>query len=278
MKHRMTHYLLLMLGVVWGVGCTRPTDEVYLSKVVDLKGESKQTWELKYDDKGRLVQYGNTPIHYGSEKITVGKMDWNFKGGGMYHADFYLERGQVSRCKSVCLLELPSGRVEALKHTYFHYAKDTLYIDSDYYLPDRRLVRSLHAQYIYDKKNRLTEVISVCKDEKGEESACHSYYGYNTNIHYTSNLNLQAYIVDREGLDTFFFFLLNLGCKEPCGALPNHIRHCVNHGKATYVADGLYRLDGDVPVKAEVVSDQLELKARFEFEHLNNEVLDLLTN
>jgi hypothetical protein len=34
-----------------------------------------------------------------------------------------------------------------------------------------------------------------------------------------------------------------------------------------YVADGLYRLDGNTPTKVEVISVQSELKARFEFEH-----------
>lgn len=88
-----------------------------------------------------------------------------------------------------------------------------------------------------------------------------------SNIQYVSNLNLLAYVVDREGLDTFFYLLLNMGKRKTDGALPDQIRHCVNRGSATYTADGLYRLTDYTPTKMEIVSLNAELKARLELEH-----------
>ena len=111
---------------------------------------------------------------------------------------------------------------------------------------------------------------------EGDESACHSYFYYNNNLNYESNLNMQAFYADCEGLDTYFFFLLNespthatrallgFGGNESF-ALPNYIRHCVNHGKATYVAEALYRMEGEQPVRMEIISEEIKLKARFEF-------------
>ena len=143
----------------------------------------------------------------------------------------------------------------------------TLFVLSNYYVEGvENPVRQVEAKYAFDTHNRLTDVISTYSDGGGNHK-CHCYYEYNANIHYDSNLNLQAFVVEREGLDTFFYLLLNLGNRKTQGALPEHIRHCVNQGKAVYVADGLYCLEGDIPTRAEVISLQAELKARFEFEH-----------
>lgn len=259
--------LLGMMGVL--NACGHSNDEICLKKVKDMKGDERHEWNLDYDASRRLVKYGDTPISYEKETIRIGGMEWESKGDKMYHATFYLNRDGEYESESRCRLVVGGNEVDACKQTSYRNVPDTLFVISRYYVEGlEKPVRQVEAEYVYDAENRLTEIISVYSDGGGKETgACHCYYGYNANIRYESNLNLQAFLVDREGLDTFFYLLLNLGKREACGALPNQIRHCVNRGKATYVADGLYRLDGNTPVKAEVISLQTELKARFEFEH-----------
>lgn len=259
--------LIGMMGVL--VACCSSHEAICLKKVMDMKGEEKHEWNLEYDASSRLVRYGNTPISYEKGKITVGAMEWESKGERMYHATFRLNRDGEHESESHCRLVVGGNEVDVWKKTTYRNEPDTLIVSSRYYVKElEKPVRQVEAKYVYDTENRLTEILSVYSDGGEQETgACHCYYGYNGNIRYDSNLNLQAYFVDREGLDTFFYLLLNLGRREVCGTLPDQIRHCVNRGKSTYVANGLYRLDGNSPVKAEVISTKTELKARFEFEH-----------
>ena len=259
---------LLLLPMVEVLdGCWGAEEKVCLTKVTDLKGERKHEWDLEYDDDRRLVKYGNTPISYESDRITIGEMNWETKGERMYRATFRLNKGGVHESESRCLLAVNGESVDAWKKTTFRDTPDTLFVLSNYFVEGiDNPIRRVEAKYVYDARNRLVEIISAYYDG-GEDKKCHSFYEYNANIRYDSNLNLQAFLVDREGLDTFFYLLMNLGNRKTNVTLPEHIRHCVNQGKAMYVADGLYRLEGDYPSKAEVISMQTELKARFEFEH-----------
>ena len=257
--------LLPMVGVM--DGCWNSDEKVCLSRVTDMKGNGNHVWNLEYDDFRRLVKYGNTPISYGNNQITVGEMDWESKEEHMYHATFHVKENGTLESESLCRLTVKGEMVDAWKKTSYRETPDTLFVLSNYYVEGvENPVRQVEAKYAFDTHNRLTDVISNYSDGGGNHK-CHCYYEYNANIHYDSNLNLQAFVVEREGLDTFFYLLLNLGNRKTQGALPEHIRHCVNQGKAVYVADGLYCLEGDIPTRAEVISLQAELKARFEFEH-----------
>lgn len=259
---------LLLLPMVQVLdSCWHSNEKVCLTKVTDLKGDGKHVWDLEYDASRRLVKYGNTPISYGKNQITVGEMDWGSRGDHMYQATFHLNKNGTLESESRCRLKVKDEMVDAWKKTSYRETPDTLFVNSNYYMEGvENPVRQVEAKYAFDTHNRLIDVISTYSDEGGSHR-CHCFYEYNANIHYDSNLNLQAFVVEREGLDTFFYLLLNLGNRKTQGALPEHIRHCVNQGKAVYVADGLYCLEGDIPTRAEVISLQAELKARLEFEH-----------
>ncbi|MBR5193373.1 MAG: hypothetical protein IKW37_03020 [Bacteroidaceae bacterium] len=259
---------LLLLPMVQVLdSCWHSSEKVCLTKVTDLKGDGKHVWDLEYDASRRLVRYGDTPISYGNDQITVGEMEWDSKGDHMYHATFRLNKNGTHESNAHCRLMVKGDVVDAWKKTSYRETKDTLFVLSNYYVEGiDNPIREVEAKYVFDTQNRLIEIISAYSDS-GANHKCHCFYEYNANIHYDSNLNLQAFLVDREGLDTFFYLLLNLGKRQTQGALPEHIRHCVNQGKAMYVADGLYCLEGDIPTRAEVISLQAELKARLEFEH-----------
>ncbi len=269
--HRMTHFILCLMGMayVWG-GCNDGDKDIFLTKVVDMQGEQGQVWTLEYDASDRLVGYGETPVDYEQGKIVIGELDWRHKGECVHDVTYYIKNGRVRCSEARCLLDVGADKVEALKKTYYQSIHDTLFVSSFYYIEnDFCPARQVEAKYVYDDRNRLVEILSVYYDEEGEESgACHCYYGYEANIRYVSNLNLLAYVVDRDGLDIFFFLLLNMDKRKTDGSLPDRIRHCVNRGSATYTADGLYRMSGYTPTNLEIVSLDAELKARFELEHL----------
>lgn len=247
--------------------CVEYPENDWVRIVTDLK-EIKESWYLEYDYKGRLVQYGETPIQYAKNKIVVGEMDWISKKEKLLEATYYLSKGRIVRCISKNMIDIDSIRMEVTKQVYYRWKEDTLFMDTQFFrVGDNRLLRTANACYIYDKQYRLTDIMSQYTDSKGKESACHSYFYYDSNLYYTSNLDMQAFYADSEGLDTYFFFLLDMKCKKENRALPNYIRHCVNHGKATYVAEALYRMEGEQPVHMEIISDEIKLKSRFDFSY-----------
>ena len=253
----------------WLGGCTETPDGAWVSKITDLKGDTKAVWHLNYDRNGRLVRYGNTKIDYEDGKIHVGRMAWRNPTEELESATFFFSQGSVLRSEARCRLCEGEARKEFLKETDYLERGDTIRTDIRYSdIGDGHIFRRGTVCYVYNADGNLSEVIARYWDEeKGEDEACHSYYDYKNNIRYKSNLNLEPFFVDVEGTDTFFYFLLGLGRRTREKRLPDGIRYCINHGEAAYVADGLYRLDGDQPTRAEVVSDNLKLKARLEFEY-----------
>lgn len=245
--------------------CVKYPEKDWVKIVTDMK-DTKESWYLEYDYKGRLAQYGETPIDYLDDQIVVGEMGWISQKEKLIEATYDLSDGKIVRCVSRNLINIDSVWVEVKKHIHYRWEKDTLFMDSQFYsAKDNRLLRTVAARYVYDSQHRLTDVMSRYIHSEGDESACHSYFYYNNNLNYESNLNMQAFYADCEGLDTYFFFLLNESPTHATRALPNYIRHCVNHGKATYVAEALYRMEGEQPVRMEIISEEIKLKARFEF-------------
>ena len=93
------------------------------------------------------------------------------------------------------------------------------------------------------------------------------YYNYDNNINYQANLNLQAYVIDYDGVDSFFYFLLNLGQLRNRTALPNDIGYCMNHGLSTYNVHANYRLDDENPVRIEVLYNYTKLLSRIDLSY-----------
>lgn len=48
--------------------------------------------------------------------------------------------------------------------------------------------------------------MTVFTEANDSVSSCHTYYNYDNNINYQANLNLQAYVIDYDGVDSFFYF------------------------------------------------------------------------
>ena len=264
--HQKTLVAVMLAALVIGMwDCVTYPDNTWLVEVTDKKS-GIEDWELEYDYKGRLVRYGNMPITYARGSVLIHFVRDDEPQDGMISAFFRLCDGRACKSEVRCLVEKDSTEVKAHKITEYEWHGDTLVMSSVWRSAENGcLLRKSEARYVYDTENRLTEAITSSTDAEGKEASCHSYYEYGNNIRYTANLNLQAFFVDREGWDAFFFFLLNMSGRPQAFALPNRIRHCVNHGDAMYIADGLYRLEGERPVRLEIISEEAKLKARYEF-------------
>lgn len=261
--------MMNMFGVLFVSSCVNYPQETWIVNVADMKSDTEEEWKLEYDYKGRLVRYGETTLSYEGNRISVGNMEWNCKKEKQFSAVFYRTDGEVDRSESYCLLESNGIGLEAHKETNYYWEKDTLFMYSRYEkVNGNALLRTVKVSYIFDEEHRLVEIISRYYNESGEEaSSCHSYLDYDSPISFVSNLNLMAYIADREELDTFLFLLLYMNQDFETNILPNQIRHCVNRGESTYIADCLYRMVGEKLVRMEIVSKQIELKERLDFQY-----------
>lgn len=270
LKTPLAAWLMLVTTVpLFFPSCVEYPKDTWIVKVTDMKSDSEEEWKLAYDYKGRLIQYGNTPIRYEEKSIFAGHMEWDYKKEKQYSTAYYFSEGKVCRSESYCLVEWDSIGTEVHKEGDYRWKEDSLFVTFRYQrLKDSLLLRRLEACYVYDRQHRLAEIIRKCYDgEDVQEWTCHSFLDYNLPINYTANLNLCAYIADREELDSFLFFLLGMDRGADARVLPNRIRHCVNQGDKTYIADGLYRLDGEKLVRMELISDRSELKERIDFQY-----------
>lgn len=270
--HLKTLFWTSLLGITGTLlldSCVNYPQETWVVNVTDMKSNIEKGWDLVYDYKGRLTRYGGTSICYDDNKIIVGKMEWDCKKEKQFSAIFRCSDDKVNSSESFCILDLNGDMLKVHKKTDYFWKEDTLFINSYYKtLDDEQLLRTIKAYYLFDEQHRLTEIISRYYNEvELEISSCHSYLEYNSPIAYEANLNLLAYIVDREELDTFLFFLLYMNQNYKSNILPSQIRHCVNRGESTYVADCLYRMSGERLVRMEIVSEYVELKERIDFRY-----------
>ena len=65
--------LLVLLFVV--DGCKEKKADTYVTKVTDLTGEEEQVLKLEYDRDGKIIKYGDTPVRYEGDQITIGQMN-----------------------------------------------------------------------------------------------------------------------------------------------------------------------------------------------------------
>lgn len=261
----MVKYILLFVLVWAGWGCKENADGPQLAKITDLTGDEEVISGIVYDKRNRMVSYGNTPITYKGDKVTVGEMDGLQTGDRLCSVTFKMVKGRAKESKARCRLKVDGEECEAIKATVYEYGKDTLCIRSDYHaLSDNRFLRHSCGKYIYDEEGTLKEVMMTYREANDSVSACHTYYNYDNHISYEANVNLQAYVIDRDGLDSFFYFLLNLGRHRNNMRLPNDIGYCMNHGLKTYNVHANYRLENESLMRIEVLYEYAKLLSRID--------------
>lgn len=268
-KQIVKNVLLSALLVVCS-GCKKNVEEWRVAKVTDLTGEEEVVSDIVYDNDGRVVQYGETPITYEGDKVVIGEMNCAKTESKLCSVTFKMVKGKAKESKTHCVFKLGADTCEANKTTIYEYGADTICVQSDYRaVADNRFLREVCGKYVFDGTGKLKEVITTTREANDSTSTCYTYYNYDSHIGYQANLNIQAYVVNRDGLDSFFYFLLNLGDFRKNTLLPNDIGYCVSHGSNTYNVHANYRLDNESPTGIEVLYDYTKLLSRFELSYKN---------
>lgn len=259
-------FLILLLFAAGG--CKEKTADSYVARITDLTGEEEQVLKLDYDRDGNIIKYGDTPVTYEGDQIVIGQMDCLDTGNKLCSVTFKMGKGKAQESKARCMLKVKDSIYEADKLTTYEYRGDTIFIQSDYRaVSDHRFLRNVQGKYAFDKQGKLKDVMTIYTEADDSTSSCHTYYNYDDNINYEANLNMQAYVIDRDGLDGFFYFLLNLGQIRNRTALPNDIGYCLDHGISTYNVHANYRLDDENPVRIEVLYNYTKLLSRIDFSY-----------
>lgn len=256
-------YVSLFLLLFAAGGCKEKKVEAYVTKITDLTGEEEQVIKFDYDDDGKIIKYGEAPVKYDGDQITIDQLDYT--GNKLCSVTFRMSKGKARESRARCMLKVKNEIFEADKQTTYEYRDDTINIFSVYRsISDRRFLRNVRGRYIFDKEGKLKEVLTVFTEADDSVSSCHTYYNYDNNISCEANLNLQAYVIDRDGLDGFFYFLLNLGQFKNRTSLPNDIGYCLDHGVSTYNIHANYRLDEEKTVRIEVLYNYTKLLSRID--------------
>ena len=205
---------------------------------------------------------------YAGDKVTIGKMDCLHSGSKLCSVTFKMAKGKAIESRTRCLLKRGSETWDVFKTSTYEYGADTLCIKSDYFgVEGNDFLKRVCTKYIFGDDGKLMESITSHHELNDSTYVCHSYYNYDNHINYRANLNIQAYVMDSDGLDGFFYFLLNLGDFRVDTVLPNDIGRCVNHGAETYNVHANYRLDDESPIKIEVLYNYTKLLSRIELSY-----------
>jgi hypothetical protein len=205
---------------------------------------------------------------YAGDKVTIGKMDCLHSGNKLCSVTFKMAKGKAIESRTRCLLKRGSETWDVFKTSTYEYGADTLCIKSDCFgVEGNDFLKRVCTKYIFGDDGKLMESITSHHELNDSTYVCHSYYNYDNHINYRANLNIQAYVMDSDGLDGFFYFLLNLGDFRVDTVLPNDIGRCVNHGAETYNVHANYRLDDESPIKIEVLYNYTKLLSRIELSY-----------
>lgn len=261
-------YIVVSFLLFANLSCKENKDETLIAKVTDLTEEEEVISDIEYDGDGRIIRYGDTPIVYAGDKVTIGKMDCLHSGNKLCSVTFKMAKGKAIESRTRCLLKRGSETWDVFKTSTYEYGADTLCIKSDYFgVEGNDFLKRVCTKYIFGDDGKLMESITSHHELNDSTYVCHSYYNYDNHINYRANLNIQAYVMDSDGLDGFFYFLLNLGDFRVDTVLPNDIGRCVNHGAETYNVHANYRLDDESPIKIEVLYNYTKLLPRIELSY-----------
>ena len=265
MKNRQ----LLLWAVVSAMlcGCSGELPEDRIITVVDyLQADYPYIHLLEYDRRGRLVKYGDTDIEYDGRVIRISE-PLVYCDPKREHRITELRRTRRGyRGRSIGKMTIGGKEVIALRTSEYREVGDTLIVTCLYQSPNRQdTLRRGWVKYIYDEERNIKEFFSGYADAGENELNAYGWFEYEKNISYEANLNLQGYLVKTEGTDHFFYMLLNLS--ERGMRLPERLHYTSDCSEESYDAGGWFRQIGYLVNKAEVVTDEIRVKCRLEFEY-----------
>ena len=126
-------YIVVSFLLFANLSCKENKDETLIAKVTDLTEEEEVISDIEYDGDGRIIRYGDTPIVYAGDKVTIGKMDCLHSGNKLCSVTFKMAKGKAIESRTRCLLKRGSETWDVFKTSTYEYGADTLCIKSDYF-------------------------------------------------------------------------------------------------------------------------------------------------
>ena len=95
-------YISLLVLLFVADGCKeKKKADTYVTKVTDLTGEEEQVLKLEYDRDGKIIKYGDTPVRYEGDQITIGQMDCLNTGNKLCNVTFQIGKARRGRERAV---------------------------------------------------------------------------------------------------------------------------------------------------------------------------------
>ena len=98
-------YIVVSFLLFANLSCKENKDETLIAKVTDLTEEEEVISDIEYDGDGRIIRYGDTPIVYAGDKVTIGKMDCLHSGNKLCSVTFKMAKGKAIESRTRCLLK-----------------------------------------------------------------------------------------------------------------------------------------------------------------------------
>ena len=110
-------YISLLVLLFVADGCKEKKADTYVTKVTDLTGEEEQVLKLEYDRDGKIIKYGDTPVRYEGDQITIGQMNCLNTGNKLCNVTFQIGKGKARESRALCMLKVGEEVYEADKET-----------------------------------------------------------------------------------------------------------------------------------------------------------------
>ena len=112
-------YISLLVLLFVADGCKEKKADTYVTKVTDLTGEEEQVLKLEYDRDGKIIKYGDTPVRYEGDQITIGQMDCLNTGNKLCNVTFQIGKGKARESRARCMLKLINRLSMIIKEILF---------------------------------------------------------------------------------------------------------------------------------------------------------------
>ena len=168
-------YIVVSFLLFANLSCKENKDETLIAKVTDLTEEEEVISDIEYDGDGRIIRYGDTPIVYAGDKVTIGKMDCLHSGNKLCSVTFKMAKGKAIESRTRCLLKRGSETWDVFKTSTYEYGADTLCIKSDYFgVEGNDFLKRVCTKYIFGDDGKLMESITMQSPNKGIFFLCFS--------------------------------------------------------------------------------------------------------
>ncbi len=262
-KYSLRFILFFALLGIFFSSCNKEKKTYLLKQVIYDSKHSKHSFNIKYDNRNRIISWNNTDIIYMKDKIIVGKSYYLYDDFNYTPITFTLKDGRAIHSSTMGMIEFNGGICYANKEVDYVYNEGSITITANYSLiSDSTFIGREIITLIYNKKDELIKRVRREEVKNKEPKIFYTYLNYEDSIHYKTNYNMLSFVLNVRGSDIFFYLLLNLDACPRSKTLPSLIRYEEGVNKKSDNVTLHYRMDGDLPSMAEIINDSNKIESK----------------